>query len=255
MRVLGIDLETTGLDTGNDRITELGVVVWDVEGKKPLEMANFLIHPSDLGDRLTPEAVEMMGRVCGLTPAILEEFGVGLHTALGTLHDWATQYKIGYAVAHNAENFDRPLLEMELKRQNFTPLNTPWIDTRTDLPFEVEPSSRKLNHLAADHGFINPFAHRAVFDVLTMLRVMSHYDFARILEYRAIPFVTVRALVDYADREKAKARRYAWQNLGDKTYPKCWVKRIKQNKLEEEQAQAGFPVVVLSDTDGIPRTS
>jgi DNA polymerase III epsilon subunit-like protein len=36
MRVLGLDVETTGLSFETDHVTEIGCVLYDVEQKKPL---------------------------------------------------------------------------------------------------------------------------------------------------------------------------------------------------------------------------
>jgi hypothetical protein len=82
-----------------------------------------------------------------------------------------------------------------------------------------------------------------VFDVLTMCRVLSNYDFNQVVEYSKIPFITVRAMVEYADRQLAKDQRYTWEKLGDRTFQKSWVKRIKENKFEDEKKICKFPVV------------
>jgi hypothetical protein len=123
----------------------------------------------------------------------------------------------------------------------------PWIDTLTDIPYPAEISTRKLSYLAADHGFINPFQHRALFDVLTMLNVLSRYELGAILEFQQIPWVTIQANVSYDDRMLAKEARFFWQAIGDKKYPNKWVKRIKKNVFEEEKASYRFPITVLSD--------
>ena len=245
MLVLGIDLETTGLDTANDRITELGYVLWEIDTSTPVGIVNSLIYEESMEPRFTPEAVEMMERVCGITVPMLHTFGIHPDQAIDQLLAVVQLYKPEYVIGHNWENFDGPMLAMELKRQGGV-LNLPSIDTRTDLPFATEPDSRKLKHLALDCGFINPFPHRAVTDVLTMLKVLSHYPIEQVIEYSKIPWITVRADVKYEQRELAKARRYSWEKLGEKTYSKCWVKRIKENTLEQEKKEAPFPVLVLS---------
>lgn len=148
-------------------------------------------------------------------------------------------------VAHNGSGFDRPMfdaqlarmLEAEALRSQIAAL--PWIDTCLDVPFPEAITTRKLVHLAAEHGFLNPFAHRAVFDVLTMLRVMAAYPIEPILESAKQPLVTCIAQVSYDDREKAKARGYRWRGQS-----KLWVKHLKAHRLEEEKAQAGFPIEV-----------
>lgn len=244
-RVLGLDFETTGLDLKNDRVTEIGYVLWDTEEKKPLQIVNKF-----LWDFAYPPITEEITRLTGITQDLLTEFGVEPRSVWDGLAEFCGTTKVEYIVGHNGENFDKPFLLAELDRaglQHAYLRGLPWIDTRTDLPFLQEPDSRKLRHLALDAGFINFFEHRAVFDVLTMLRVMGHYDFATIVEESKIPFVTVRAMVSYEDRELAKAQRFSWEKCGDKTYNKQWVKRIKLNKLDAEKAKCNFQLVQLND--------
>lgn len=245
-----MDFETTGFDTANDRITEIGVCLWEWETKRPLTTYGIYLWDAGIKEKAgNPEVAGMMEKVCGITPAMLEEFGTDPAANLKWLDSYCERHKIDFIVAHNGENYDKPLLMAELARHGIEAKclrSIPWIDTRTDLPFASEPDSRKLKHLALDAGFINPFAHRAVFDVLTMMRVLSHYDLSAVLEYQKIPFVTARALVGFEDRQKAKDMRYSWEKLGEKTYPKCWVKRIKENQLEAEIAACnakGFKIV------------
>lgn len=73
------------------------------------------------------------------------------------------------------------------------------------------------------------------------------YDFTKVVEMSKIPWITVRALVDYENRELAKAQRFSWEKIGDKTYPKMWVKKIKQNTLEREveKTEGKFKIVQI----------
>jgi DNA polymerase-3 subunit epsilon len=250
MRVLGFDLEATDLDTATARITEVGAVLWDVPARVPLMISNHLCWGEDYPSVFTPEVSAMVERVCKFTPAMLTEFGGDPKEVLQNLENMARNGGAQYIVAHNGEGYDKPLLLAELDRHGVEApylRSLPWIDTRTDLPFVTEPDSRKLKHLAGDHGFINPFSHRAVFDVLTMMRIFGHYDIREIIEHQSIPFVTLRALVSYDNRQMAKDQRFSWEKVGDKTYPKMWVKRVKANKLEEEKKACKFPIAQLDN--------
>lgn len=246
MRLLGIDFETTGLDTANDRIVEMGAVLWDTDTKKPLKVYNeFLFIP---GIEISPEAQ----KVNGISNEMLKEFGQSPEVVFMELEHIVLANRVEYLVAHNAENFDKAILMSELDRFGLITArlrSTPWIDTRQDIPYEIEPTSRKLNHLAADMGFVNPFQHRAVFDVLTMLRVLSQYDIEQVLEYQRTPFVTLQALVSYDERQLAKDARFSWQNIGTKVYKNCWVKRVKKNlvDIERERLKAKFQLRILED--------
>jgi DNA polymerase-3 subunit epsilon len=232
MRLLGLDFETNGLNTSEDRVTEIGAVLWDVPTKTPLLMEGIYLYD----DTYAPQPDDIV-RLTGITDATLQEFGVHPRVGFARLEEICASFKPSYIVAHNGENFDRPFLKRELGRLDLlapTLADLPWIDTRADIPFDIEPDSRRLKHLALDQGFINPFAHRAVFDVLTMLRVLAGHDIAKVIEYQKIPFVVCRAMVSFNEKELAKAQRYSWEKIGEKVYPKMWVKRVKENLLEQE---------------------
>lgn len=241
MRVLGFDLETTGLVPSQDRIVELGWCLWDVETATPLRMGNDIF----LQEAPIPEETI---RVHGITNEVAKEFGIQAAAALSCFEDIVAYYKPDYLVAHNGHNFDLPFLLAEFKRHGVecpTVSATPLIDTRADIPYEKEPESRRLKHLALEDGFINPFPHRALFDVMTMLKVLSRHSIDKIVEYQKIPWIIVRAMVSYDERDLAKAQRYSWQVVGDKTFPKAWVKAIKENHLEKERAACSFQVVKI----------
>lgn len=239
-KVLGIDFETTGLNTAEDAIIEVGAVVWDWPTKTPLEMYSEFVLPRKEKLPITDEIV----KITGIRQEWLELLGVSFLDAAVKLHSMCLRHKIEYVFAHNGENFDRPLFKSEAARclggaeENHPLVKLPWIDTRSDLPHASEPESRRLRHLALDAGFINPFEHRAVFDVLTMMKVAGDFDLQEIIAMSKVPWVTVRALVDYDNREKAKELRFSWEKIGDKTYPKMWVKKIRENQLSAEMERA-----------------
>jgi oligoribonuclease (3'-5' exoribonuclease) len=41
MKLLGIDLETTGLDVTKDRIIEIGMVLWETDTQTPIIVDSF----------------------------------------------------------------------------------------------------------------------------------------------------------------------------------------------------------------------
>lgn len=223
MLILGLDFETTGFDFAKDRIIEIGAVLWDTEHRVPMEMMSALIHWPD-NELLTPEITA----ITGITDEMLAVHGVDFLSSWAEMHDLMRNAEA--IVAHNGTGFDKPMYEAHCGRWSLTPAELPWIDTCIDVPYPPAITTRKLVHLAAEHGFLNPFAHRAVFDVLTMLRVLDQYDIAEVLESAKQPSLMVRAIVSYDDREKAKARGYRW-DAGTKT----WRKPLKAHRLEEER--------------------
>lgn len=232
--VLGLDFESTGLDTYTANIIEVGAVIWSVEDKIPLDFVSKFVCPPVLP---IPEEIT---KLTGIKSDWVEQYGTTLGAVLCHIDDLVKKYGVQYVVAHNGENYDKPLLMSECKRIGQTPLfaDLHWLDTRSDLPFEVEPTSRRLSHLALDCGFMSPFSHRALFDVMTMLRVLSTFDFEKVVENSRIPWVIARALVDYDNRQLAKDARFSWEKIGEESFPKMWVKKIKENQLELEQKNA-----------------
>jgi DNA polymerase-3 subunit epsilon len=226
MRLLGLDFETTGLDPVEDYVTEVGVVLWDTERRGPISIDSYFVKHDGI------ELTEEITKITGIQQADLNEFGLDSETAFYRLSE---QVHIADAVvAHNGELFDRKFYREWCKKVTATDLgdqrdDKPWIDTQNDIDYPEEIRSRKLTYLAAEHGFLNPFAHRAVFDVLTMLKVLENYKIDEILYSAQQPTIVLQALVSYDDREKAKEKRFRW----DAT-TKMWVRSIKKHKIEKE---------------------
>lgn len=197
-------------------------------------------HPA-----LEPEITE----ITGITNGMLKEFGKPFEDIVVILEGICEMHRVEYIVAHNGSRFDQPMLYSELDRHKLAAKNLrdiPWIDTLKHLPFPKEPESKKLNHLALDAGFISPFKHRAVFDVLTMLRIMSHFDFEKVIALSKVPRIIVRAVVDYENRQIAKDHKFSWEKVGELSFPKFWVREIPETELENLRARmAPFKIGVL----------
>lgn len=219
MYVLGIDLETTGLSLENDEIIEIGAVVWNTELNKPAAMLNHLVvQPLKL------PLEKNIVNITGISDADLTEFGLEEKDALVEFVKLAE--KCQYIVAHNGNSFDRPFLEKALKRHDLK-IKLPWIDTMFDVPFKG--GTKKLTYLAAEHDFLNPFAHRAQFDVLTMLKVCSNYDWQEIIKRAHSPQIKVIAKVSKEERHLAKDKGFRWD---PKNY--VWFKEMKECDLEQQ---------------------
>lgn len=231
---LGVDFESTGLSTSEDRILEVGAVLWSVERKQPLAIYSALTHFKELTG-----LPDIITKLTGITEKDLEEYGIPIEGALDDLGRLADG--VDYIVAHNGTGFDKPIYEAECERYNGTPIDKPWIDTLTDVPYPDTMKSKALNSLAYDHEFINPFPHRAVTDVLTMLKIASKYDPVQIIDYRNSKSIEIRAVVSFDNKDKAKARGYHWDGPR-----KWWIKFIKEFQLEEEIEASDFKVTVIS---------
>lgn len=235
MILLGLDLETTGLNPKGDRVTEIGAVLWDARARRPIVIFNELINLPALGVSVPPEITA----ITGIDDVMLKNWGQSSESVFAKLLTLIAE--ADYIVAHNGTNFDRPFLAAELERFNLR-IDKPWIDTSTDVAYPPAITTRKLVHLAAEHGFLNPFAHRAVFDVLTMLEVLSTYDIDDVIRWANSPSVHVKAIVSYDDREKAKAAGFRWNPEN-----KSWIKTLKDFQVDDLlRADPGFKIEVLS---------
>lgn len=246
MIVLGIDVESTGVDPQKDRILELGCAIWDTDLKVPIELFSTFISDVNIEESHKPALL-----INGIRQEWLKH-GMPLEKAFRDINNLMFRHGVSHVIAHNGTRFDQPIILEELRRTKFGVSHNlaiyPWLDTMLDLPFEKEPANRSLISLCAEHGFVNSFPHRAVFDVLAMLKLMGNYSFEAVLEQAKIPWIVVRVLVDYENRDKAKELRYSWEQLGDKKYTKSWVKKIRANQLKAEQDKAlekGLKVVQI----------
>ena len=240
MKLLGIDLETTGLDTQKDEVTEIGYVLVDTEVSKPLLCVSDLVDSGvDVPDEIT--------EITHITTDMLREYGRSPSDVLSRLVSYMNE--VDYIVAHNGNFFDKPFLYRWSCDHEVEIPDKPWLDTRDDVPYPKHYRYRNLTYLAAEHGFINPFPHAALFDAMAMMKVLSHYDINEVIKRFKTPWVVIRADVSFERKDEAKKLGYQWQKAGDKTYTKCWVKRVKEFELEQERQEATFKVIELRSND------
>jgi DNA polymerase-3 subunit epsilon len=233
MYILGLDFETTGLAESQDIVTEIGAVIWDWEAKRPVLISNELVKIPE-GVRLNKVVVEMNG----ITEDLLGKFGEEPVEAFKKLNEFGK--KADYVMAHNAD-FDRRFysssitrckLEDELSRKL-------WIDSSTDVEYPFRIKTRRLVFLAAEHNFLCPYAHRAVFDVLTMFKVVQDYDINEIVRSAAEQKYELVADVLFEDKNRAKERGFSWDST-----QRLWVKTVKESKLKGESENCGFRLLM-----------
>lgn len=228
MILLGLDLETTGLDTNTVEITEIGAVLYDWHGHFPLAIFNTLI--------IGPEVPKEVTALNGVTTEILQRWGVPLKQAMESLATLMLQ--CDYVVGHNIKGYDRPILIREAKTCGVMLPEKDYLDTRMDVDYPKKFVSRKLTHLAAEHGFVSPFPHRAVFDVMTTFQILLNYDITQVIAWALSPDITIRAIVSFEENQLAKNRGYHWDK--DK---KIWFRVIKEFQLDEERKAAPFEII------------
>ena len=231
--ILGLDFETTwDLNTKTTRPLEIGAVLYDEINKKVMVMQSDFLY-SEEHPRSPKELVDLTG----ITDEMRETFGINPLVGFKRLN--AIMEQAEYVVAHNGNFFDRPVYIEECERLGLQPVEKHWIDTKSDLPLHSSIKSTKLTYLCAEHGFVNPFAHRALFDALSMIKLLSIYEFEKVLALSLEETFEVTARVSYEKRNEAKERGYHWNGEEKK-----WVKHLKKSKLDIEKNEAQFQIEI-----------
>lgn len=215
MIIAGIDLETTGLDANNDVVTEVGVVLWDTEKNRPVKFFNELIA-------INCAISQENENITGISNELLARFGEDASKVWRKFEEFCEP--ADYLLAHNAP-FDKSFVVKQVPEMS----KMVWIDSCTDVEYPENIQTRKLTHLAAEHGFVNPFSHRALTDVLTMLQLVSNYDWNEVVSNAVEPKAIMRAMVTVPEKDKAKNVGYRFNQQ-----TKFWTKQVRESKVNEE---------------------
>ena len=233
MIVLSIDFETTGLSFDEDRVIEVGAILYSTGQNRLFESASYLVKSDK---PITPEITE----ITGITQPAVSKFGFDSKDGLDNLVSMAQQADA--YIGQNVKRFDKRMFEEWCKREKLEMPDKLWIDTRTDL---IDYRNGKivegkhLGYMAADAGFLNMFPHGALSDCLTVLKLVEYYApekyFDAVVTRAQSPDVVLIAKVSYADNQLAKDRKFRW----NPSY-KIWYKVVKQLDVPEENEKAKF---------------
>ncbi len=154
MKYVVFDIETTGLDTNNDRIIEIGAV--KVEDGVVLEEFDYLINP---GVPIPPH-VSDINHIYDDMVKDADYPGVVLSRFHSFIED------VDFLVGHNAKRFDYPFLENEftrnfIKYDKFQVKDTVWVARSKVKGLR----SYSLAALCRTFNITNENAHRALSDV------------------------------------------------------------------------------------------
>lgn len=240
MLVLGLDVETTGLSKDTEEITEIGAILYDTSCQKPLE---FYSKYLTISKPIPPMIVELTG----ITDDDCKNYGVGPSEAAMDIANLAL--RADAFMAHNAP-FDRGFMEALWGRCEIADMpKIPWICTKTDIPYPKKFWSKKLEYLGPAHGFLNPWSHRAIFDVLTMLKVASHYDMENVLARSNSPKLNVQAMVRPPWEDEGKGVALAKeQGFSYDAKSKSWRRKILECELS--YLKEIFPIKILEKDSG-----
>ena len=245
MLLLGLDLETGGsfdAPLEENFITEVGLVLFCTEKKTVVKILSEFI---DAGEKIFPEAEQYTG----ISQDMVEKYGLKkdseeyfrFKSELVSLFERAD-----YIVAHNGTDFDKPLLEQSI----FDLPKKTWIDTLIDVEYPDNCRNKNLTYLQAFHGFAYP-GHRAVFDIMAMLRILSLYDFDRVKELAESPAVELVAKIDppYNWKDRTEVARFnkekdAIKSEGFRWNPdqKIWTLKVKKIQVPEKDFKFEFTI-------------
>jgi DNA polymerase-3 subunit epsilon len=249
--VLGIDLEgmhsnlvEEGIDHTRDRITEIGAVLWDCNEMQPVQILSELI---DEEDRL-PISAEIQD-LTGISENMLKNFG-HKRTEIPSVIEKLKMLidKADACMAHNGDNYDHPMLKEFFKRYKSELPEKVWLDTSKHVEYPRKVQGLSMMALEHSHGFINPFPHRAVTDVLAMLKIASNYNFDRIYQLATSSRVQLIAVLDAPNwrnqkevqefnkiKNKVAKSKFRWH-----ADIKKWIKEVPKILLDEGKIQYDF---------------
>lgn len=237
MLILGIDFETTGLDIVNDRIIEYGCVLYDTSINQPVSINGNLIAPDIL---FTESKWSEITKITKITNKMVGKHGITETFALNQIKNviYDADTIIDAFCAFNGNKFDKFIYQNLCKRQaSMYDEWIPWIDPRIDC---INPPTSNQTMWAAENGFVNPFPHRAVTDVLTMFKCItaSNESLEAMYERAKIPCISVFAInLPYDRRSEASSRGFYWVPAS-----KAWMKDIKEDVFEKLKSELPFKI-------------
>ena len=216
-----VDLETTGLDPLKDQVVEVGLIEFavspDSAGGLRAGMTGGYSALQDPGRPLPPE----VAKLTGLSDDLL----------VGQSVDWAvvreTLSRASVVIAHNAA-FDRAFLE---RRPELDGIKPHWACSVKHINWRQHGfKTRALNYLAADHGFVNPFAHRALFDCATTFRLVAPYLEELIRRSYLGEYLVSATGAAFETKDILRINGYRWNPEA-----RVWAKNLLEDELEEER--------------------
>lgn len=240
MLIALIDTETSGLDAAKDALLEVAVITFDTDHNQLVEARSWFIQ----AEKNPVQAIN------GISEALLHERGrFGSERNRAALELATMLAGVQSICAWNAA-FDRPWVEAFIKHYD-ADVRAPWVCAMDDMTWPKASSSRSLMATALAHGVGVLDAHRALADVLTMVRLFQRAaemgsDTALMVKRGLRPKSEYAAVVTYEQREVAKKNGFRWD--GDR---KLWVRSL----FGEDVGSMPFPFRIertASESQGEP---
>lgn len=217
-----IDLETTGLQAGKDKIIEVGLVQFRYD-KKTCEILSIISREDFLQDPGIP-LPKLITELTGLTDEMLK----GQKMDRKRIETLCKESSL--IIAHNAA-FDRGFMHKEFPASD----ECFWACSKDDIDWKANGfSCRVLQHLCNDHEFYYE-GHRAEIDCMSLLKLISKNNKKNTTYLKELvdaaflkEFVLFADGAPFESKDILKNAYFRWDATN-----KVWTKKIKENNLEE----------------------
>lgn len=209
-----VDVETTGLDSVEDEIIELGMVKFEY-GKKTGKIYRIL-DKFDAFQEPTKPISEEIEELTGIS----NEMVAGCNIDTEEVNAFISEANV--VIAHNA-NFDRKFIEAKFSVFE----DMPWACSLEDIDWKSEGfNARSLEFLAFKFGFVYS-AHRADVDCLASIHLLSkklpksgNYAMSELLASARESKILIKAVkAPFEAKDTLKGRGYRW-NVEEKVW---WI--------------------------------
>ncbi len=223
-----LDTETTGIDTQNDDVIELGMVLFEFA-----PATGRIYRIIDTFDQLQDPGRHLPTEITALTH-ITDDMVRGRHIDASAVETFVGRTRL--VIAHNAA-FDRPFVERQWKVFE----TKPWADSMSQVHWYDEGiATQKQELIALCLGFFYD-AHRAENDCLALLHILSSTLPASgrpalkpLLDHAMVDDARIWAIgAPFTAKDILKARGYRF-NSGTNGKPKAWHITVPADELDQE---------------------
>lgn len=231
MIIVGVDVETNGLDSSVDQIVEMGATLFDTETKRVLASFGKIYKI----DRWDEEAAK-----CHKIPQHLADRMISVLESKLDPWDIISGDLAKYVVAHKASHDYGFVTKVWPSFKN-----RPWICTHEDLQHHLvvgKIASGRLAHLCVDYQIQMGTWHQALADAEACARLASFHDLDAAFERKMLPkyrLITYGEFLDDIRDVMANApsvlrdgKKYKWNQ---EEAPRAWMKDdLTIQELEED---------------------
>lgn len=241
MILASIDFEATGLNLNNDRIIEVGAMLYSTGRERVLECASFLVSAD--GVLVTEEVT----RITGITQDVVDHFGYSQVEGVESFNEYVGQADA--VIGHNITWFDLPMIRNAAKRTSQPLTEKLVIDTMTDIPgvkgekLITMCANAKDPKTSRDVSFTYT-KHSALDDAKAVIRLISWHDIEDIKARAESPMWIVLSHQDRGNAANKSARKSGFRWNGDF---KVWWQAVKECDFDNLKSQVSFDISITKD--------